>query len=596
MLFASAVSAQIIVRSGEHAAFSRLAFAAPSDATWTVDGVAPGNVTVGFQGLDGTLDGGAIFDRIPKTRLQMATADDQALRLGVACRCDIRISHVPSGHIALDIVDRTDVGSQPGPGQSFVMAATTTLSFRRPTERPVRVHSPLSDLLMAGPRVPSSRANRGPQNDQLQVLAPASTPQFVVRSSSRPAVFPAPDLPEPPPEKDACEVEDRLADILNADPEASWTAFSRARRTLLDAKGAYATERLHDLARAHAAMGMGQEALQILDISEEDEPAIRMAASALDDLPIAISDALSRCGPASMLVVLLSGTDDPERAVADADGLALFIAGLPPTRWADLAPRVTRILADAYQDELLVALPAGRPGATLAGSGSEVDAGTGYAAMRSIITTFDNAANAGMTVSAAQMENALALRISLPAGAATREFDRAVADALLRDDRVADAVRLLDSSAITADELLALAVPLLDDGALLDLGARLRKKITPEHPATHALSDAYVRQGLDDFDRRVARRDARDSQPRAIDAGERVGSDAWIQRRFVPLAADPGGGARSELARLVVERNAVISDVDGDLAHARSVSERSSRLRTVIAELAAEPPAAITVD
>ncbi|MFO6464907.1 hypothetical protein ACK8OR_10980 [Jannaschia sp. KMU-145] len=596
MVFASEVSAQIVVRGGEHGAFSRLAFAAPSDATWAVAGVAPGPVTIRFQGLDGTLDGGAIFDRIPRTRLQAATAEAQTLRLEIPCRCDIRIAHVPSGHVALDIAHRIDGGSQSDPGPASQMAAATMPSFLMLPDQRLRIRSPLSDLLLSGPRVTLRHPDRHPKSDQSPLALRVATPQFVVRSNSRPAIFPTPDLTASSPEEDACVVEGRFADILNADPEASWAAVSRGRRTLLDAKGAYATGRLHDMARAYAAMGMGQEALQVLDLAKEDEPAIRMAGSVLDDLPVAVPDALSRCGPASMLVVLLSGPDDLQRAVADADGLALFIAGLPPSRWADLAPRVTRILADANQDDLLVALPAAGPGTTLAGSGPEIGAGTGYAAMTSIITTFREAADSGTTVSMAQIENALALRLSFPPGAATREFDRAIADALLRDDRVADATRLLDGSSMTADELLAIAVPLLDDGPLLDIGTRLRARLTTSHPAFRALSEVHRRHGLGDLDRRIARADTRDPRPRSIEAAERVGSDAWIQRRFVPLATVPDGGVRSELARLVVERNAAPGDGDGDLSRARSVTDRSSRLRAVIAELAASPPSTITVD
>lgn len=105
LLGAGPLWAQTAVRSGEHATFSRLVIPIPTGAAWEVTPNAEG-YALRLSPPGGVIDTGAIFDRIPRSRLRDAVAPGPGrLDLKVGCACHAESFLWRPDRLVIDIVD-----------------------------------------------------------------------------------------------------------------------------------------------------------------------------------------------------------------------------------------------------------------------------------------------------------------------------------------------------------------------------------------------------------------------------------------------------------------------------------------------------------
>lgn len=123
MLPPSASAERVAVRSGEHAAFSRLVLVLerPSDWSRIDDGR---EVTLRLARPDIEVDTSGIFRLIPRTRLAEARASSPGpgLSLTLACDCPVTVYEDRPGILVIDIADPPEVGAAPGPGDTAAAA------------------------------------------------------------------------------------------------------------------------------------------------------------------------------------------------------------------------------------------------------------------------------------------------------------------------------------------------------------------------------------------------------------------------------------------------------------------------------------------
>src|SRR6056297_1249198 len=105
LCLAGAASAQtVVVRSGDHGAFTRLAIDMPARAAWRMD-PRPGGARIIFPGSDMDFDITGVFDRIGRNRLRAIKAAPGQLDLDFACDCDVQGFWHTDRMLVLDIAE-----------------------------------------------------------------------------------------------------------------------------------------------------------------------------------------------------------------------------------------------------------------------------------------------------------------------------------------------------------------------------------------------------------------------------------------------------------------------------------------------------------
>jgi len=139
-----AVAEPIPVRSGEHAAFSRIV--TPISGTgWSVT-QSGRQVTLSFDGFAKGFDLSTIFDLIPRDRIASATATLSELELNLSCDCAVSAVTERGLYVVIDV-------------------ANTALALESP------------DSLVA-PQTPETVAERDPDRNTLTPLPnPTTNPQ-----------------------------------------------------------------------------------------------------------------------------------------------------------------------------------------------------------------------------------------------------------------------------------------------------------------------------------------------------------------------------------------------------------------------------------
>ncbi|TVP72108.1 MAG: hypothetical protein EA339_07715 [Rhodobacteraceae bacterium] len=190
------VSAQttiVPVRAGEHANFTRIVFQIPEDNTW----ILRDNTTSAEIIIDGPplrFDLSQTFSRIPRTRLARVVAEDNVLRLQIACECDIRASNDLPNYLVVDISD------------SASPRDTDRQVQRRPAERPTQ--SSISDI--------SGEANARRAGSELaRALSEQSLPEEIRASEEFKRLL---QFPPPQPIRQTEENEGAVESQLNTDP------------------------------------------------------------------------------------------------------------------------------------------------------------------------------------------------------------------------------------------------------------------------------------------------------------------------------------------------------------------------------------------
>lgn len=115
----------VLVLSGEHDGFSRLALVLPGPGGWTIIPAAGGYV-LRLEAPGIALDTSRVFDLIPRDRIASVVARPDGLFLSVTCECHLRSFEDRPGVLVIDVV------SGPDPAD----AEQAPLSARTPAPRP----------------------------------------------------------------------------------------------------------------------------------------------------------------------------------------------------------------------------------------------------------------------------------------------------------------------------------------------------------------------------------------------------------------------------------------------------------------------------
>jgi hypothetical protein len=132
MLFcaASAASAQtIVIRSGDHGTFTRLALDMPYRVDWRMEPRSDG-ASINFPDADLDFDASQVFDRIGRNRLRALEVADGQLHLDFACDCGLQAFWHADRMLVLDIAESFPSGvttQEESPTRSVDRKPSTTL-------------------------------------------------------------------------------------------------------------------------------------------------------------------------------------------------------------------------------------------------------------------------------------------------------------------------------------------------------------------------------------------------------------------------------------------------------------------------------------
>ena len=402
---AAAWAQPVLVRSGEHPGFSRLAMVLTPPRPWTLAGQGTTHVLQ----IDGVseFDLSRVFALIPRDRLRdlVALPDGGGLRLDLACDCDLRAFEDRPGILVIDIMDRTDPaasgpGARPAP-RPFdpVDTGAPEPSLQGETAADPAPGGALGAWLAAGlgpvaapPDAAFAASDPAPQDglagareDLARQIARAVSQNLV--AITVPQVDP-PDRPEGaragpvamPPEpaegavgltiataadrdrRDAagrrtadgvaCIAHERLDIASWGEGADGWTTITLQRGALLGEFDTPVPGAVQNLARSYLHLGLGAEAgalLRAFPGVAEDEALLALLAGLVDggNAPGSALAGMAACGGLAAIWALLARTDLPERAELDRAGLLLAFAALPPGLRRLFGPRLSERFLDA---------------------------------------------------------------------------------------------------------------------------------------------------------------------------------------------------------------------------------------------------------
>lgn len=398
----AALAQTAVVRSGEHAAFTRLVIALPERLPYTLTRSGD-SADLAFARPGVALDISAVFERVPKTRLAdlEVLPGGGGLRLTLGCACEIEAFWFARSSLVLDIAAR--------PGG----AATPPLpdrAARLDRLRPLPVPPPRSRLASRlasralGPeswaetdtQTPTSAAGEG--TPRLREDAIGASRQTLIReigraatqgllsprldrapppspSTAQPAPPPATPQPRPPPtgiqmlartsiDRDlaaalgegqkahspAC-LDPARVDVAAWGTDAPfWRQVGPLRARLLGEFDTPDGRAVRQLARLYVFFGFGAEARQLLSElggPATADPVLDAMAAILEEGHAESGSALSHqtaCAPTVALWSALSYRDIPTGIALDGDTLLRGLSSLPAHLRAHLGPALARRL------------------------------------------------------------------------------------------------------------------------------------------------------------------------------------------------------------------------------------------------------------
>lgn len=402
ILSAVAVAAQTItVQSGEHAGFTRLVLDIGVDREWTLTGEGETRRLA----LDPPVEGFAIarvFDLIPRTRLS-ALAEEDGLRLWLACACAINASRHQGRYLVLDIAEPDPARAAPTPAPEDAAASvrrqaaaeslpdmTRLLAGSAPPQSPVRRPDTTppqpparGDIDMAeAARIMSEQLARAAASGLLEAAPgrPMSDADAVPGVAPEP---PRPDLEtagdpvspyavEPPgpgaPLRAETALDAALHRALRAEPQGNQLACTGAllsirdwaagdtvhhglgalRLALYDVRDQLRRDAVLALARHYLAFGFGAEAAFWLTQIENAPPDLAVIAALVDGVEgahfLPEPDPLI-CSEEELLWRYLDGALGAHALTEEEAGrLQRATAALPTALRDEIAPRVARRL------------------------------------------------------------------------------------------------------------------------------------------------------------------------------------------------------------------------------------------------------------
>jgi hypothetical protein len=331
----------VLVLSGEHADFSRLALVLPATGGWRVRPVE-GGYLLQIDQAGVILDPSRIFDLIPRTRIETAILRRDGLFLGVRCDCHLRSFEDRPGVLVIDIVTGPDpatpaprpegdraVEPLPAPRAGGVPALGAARSWLGSAmETPangalVPAQAPpgsevLSDESAAAMRSALIEQIGRAASQELVQLAPPGTQRaqtapsrdagsFVANHGSASSEGPAPtgpgiaigtvfdrDNPSRPPVRmtargKTCVADTQLDIAAWASADDPWGSLTAARAELVGEFDAPDPQAVLGLARTYIALGFGAEARATLEafgsVDLAEDALLRTLAEVIDDAP-----------------------------------------------------------------------------------------------------------------------------------------------------------------------------------------------------------------------------------------------------------------------------------------------------------------------
>ncbi|WP_193140417.1 hypothetical protein [Meridianimarinicoccus sp. MJW13] len=379
-LFPTILDAQVTIRSGEHAGFTRLVFYFDQDVDWTL-GKVSGGYGLATQGTRQSYDFAGVFDRIPRTRVSSLAQNQTHLQISVACICHARAFEVSPRVLVVDVVDGPAENSSP-----FERRLTSVLPDYPLPPEPIETGFPPS---VQPPEALPDFGESGLPRDQGQarmldpeistalaravfdgVLEPAA-PQRVARPSqlgSSPQVLAqtATDLLRPQQQEPA-SIQCPDAAHLNFIQIAGVGSLEEAVEKLHsrpDEDGSLGTVDGVAVAARYLFLGFGAEARAELEKLGADTTATRLLKeiSFQLDAPGRVSSELlggmTNCpGSAALWGVLgLGAIKTPASVKVNTQAVFHTVSGLPPHLRTHLAPAVSRQLRMLGHDETATAV------------------------------------------------------------------------------------------------------------------------------------------------------------------------------------------------------------------------------------------------
>ncbi len=357
----------LVVRSGEHGAFTRLVVPVPTDVDWELQ-QSGRELRLSVAEPDSRFDTSQVFSRIARDRVQdlsqAAAGADLVVRL--ACDCSAKAFRASPGFVAIDINDdppqNVDLPLVAPIARPAVTAVATTVDI------PVaRLDTDLPSLLRASELRLHTQLNRAARQGVLEIQPdpgpepsgdPETTAKVQIRATT---VF----------DQGMAKVADRL---ISDQPPAScgpqdqyelpqWggeAPFSvqllKARHRIYGEFDRLNADAVLDLARIYLYFGFGLEAAHALDLlpaPDTQAERLRALARVIDDLgghPDGPLSGRQHCdGPVAMWAVLADGALGKE---ADLQAIQQAHAALPDHLRRHLGPRLSEVLALSGQAEV----------------------------------------------------------------------------------------------------------------------------------------------------------------------------------------------------------------------------------------------------
>jgi len=385
------------VRSGEHATFTRLVLEVGTDRDWSLEMTADRAEVVFDPPLDG-IDASAVFDFIPRTRLQ-ALSGTEALRLDLACACPVEASRFQQRYLVIDISDPSPDETRSAP-QEVEDTATRARRLAAAEALPDLVDVVLGDRpTPPQPEAATDRMQDAPTEIDLEAAAHLMAEQLA-RAAASGLISAAPgealtgadpvdpmtttepaspgpeaaelsDLPFELPLRATTAVDAALRRESSAGSNLSarlacrgaelnlqdWSdgvglaaGLGRLRAALYDERDDLVTSAPQALARHYLYYGFGAEAMYWLLQTPEPNAELVAMARLVDGTAEQVFPALSEaslCAPMELLWRLLDNSEGLALSEADAGAVQLAFAELPNPLQDLLGPQLARRFMDA---------------------------------------------------------------------------------------------------------------------------------------------------------------------------------------------------------------------------------------------------------
>ncbi|WP_319825066.1 hypothetical protein [Thalassovita sp.] len=379
-----AFAQEIVLRSGEHDGFTRLAARLPAGTGWQVD-QSGRTLRVVFDPMPRAVDVAQVFDRIGRTRVASVTATENALEIGLACACAVSTSASTSAMLVVDIrmaatAPAAAAAPQTPPGLKYLSGQGLNLSTGHPPAAPM---APPRDFL-------AERPFPQPNNDRQIKQAEAALLKQLGRAMSSglvelatPPQAGAPDTVTPPeqspkragddathltahlglqtepgrdPASDTTCLADQEVDIANwVGGHGFLDGLNALRRDLVGETGRVNHATALATVRHYLHFGFGTEAMALLrSIKQTPETATLLSLARLiegaADVPVGLAQYRECPGAVSLWALLDSAGPTPPGPSDPGHALRAF-AELPPHLRDALGPDLSRSLLTAGHDE-----------------------------------------------------------------------------------------------------------------------------------------------------------------------------------------------------------------------------------------------------